>query len=211
MTFKDRSNYGNQAENMFKRWVHMQPGWNVVPYGQGLMPSEARELLRETPFNGDSTIIESLIAELLPEERRVYMARVSTIPNLTRWMPDFVVAYKGEIICGPDVKTSMSSTPNWAVEMSSILGAKMHSKTGVQCVYAFPPTPFVDYWSCASPDQLRDRAFKILDGRSVSGGSGTPFYLIPKRAVDLPFRKVMTEIELNGCFRISSTSGSVIL
>ena len=105
----------------------------------------------------------------------------------------------------------MSETANWAVEMSSILGAKLHSKTGVQCVYAFPPTPFVKYWSCASPDLLRDRVFKVLDGKSTRGGSGTPFYLIPKRAIDIPFCKLMAAVEINGGFEIKSSFGSVLL
>jgi hypothetical protein len=211
MSFDYRNGYGKKAEQGFKQWVHMQPGWHVEPYGQGLMNERGRQMMRETPFNGDSAILEELLAGLMPKERNIYMGRVATIPNMTRWMPDFVVAYKNAIICAPDVKTSMSTTPNWAVEMSSVLGSKIHSKTGVQCVYAFPPTPFVEYWSCASPDQLRDRSCKVLDGRSVSGGSGTPYYLVPKRSIDLPFRKVMTEIELNGTYRIQSSSGSVLL
>lgn len=211
MSFTYRNSYGNKAEQDFKRWVHMQPGWHVEPYGQGLINERSKQIMRETPFNGDSSIVEELIAEMLPAERNVYMARVTTIPNLTRWMPDFVVAFKNQIVCAPDVKTSMSTTPNWAVEMSSVLGSKLHSKTGVQCVYAFPPTQFVEYWSCASPDQLRERAFKILDGRSVRGGSGTPFYLVPKRAIDLPFKKVMTGIELNGQYEIKSSYRSAIL
>lgn len=211
MSFSNRSRYGSQAEDKFKKWVHLQPGWHIYPYGQGLMTEDARQMMRETPFNGDTAILEDLLASLRPEERMVYMARVATIPNLTRWMPDFVVAFRNAIVCAPDVKTSMSETPNWAIEMSSILGAKLHSKTGVQCVYAFPPTPFVDYWSCASPDMLRERVFKVLDGRSTRGGSGTPFYLIPKRAIDIPFRKLMTAIELNGKFEIRSSFGTVVL
>jgi hypothetical protein len=211
MNFDQRNGYGNKAEQDFKRWVHMQPGWHVEPYGQGLMTDRSKEMMRQTPFNGDTAILEELLSDLRPGERNVYMDRVATIPNLTRWMPDFVVSYRNSIICAPDVKTSISETPNWAVEMSSILGAKLHSKTGVQCVYAFSPTPFVDYWSCASPDQLRDRTFKVLDGKRVRDGSGTPFYLVPKRAIDIPFRKVMTEIELNGTYRIQSSSGSVLL
>jgi hypothetical protein len=211
VSFSNRSRHGSQAEDDFKKWVHLQPGWHIYPYGQGLMTEDARQMMRETPFNGDTAILEDLLASLRPEERKVYMARVATIPNLTRWMPDFVVAYRNAIVCAPDVKTSMSQTPNWAIEMSSILGAKLHSKTGVQCVYAFPPTPFVEYWSCASPDMLRERVFKVLDGRSTRGGSGTPFYLIPKRAIDIPFRKLMTEIELNGRFEIASSFGTVVL
>ena len=189
----------------------MQPGWNIRSYGQALMTEDTRQMMRETPFNGDTAILEQLLADLQPGERKVYMDRVATIPNLTRWMPDFVVAYRNAIVCAPDVKTSMSDTPNWAVEMSSILGSKLHSKTGVQCVYAFPPTSFVEYWSCASPDLLRERVFKVLDGRSTRGGSGTPFYLVPKRAIDIPFKKLMTEIELNGQFEIKSSFGSVLL
>jgi len=211
MSFNQRSSFGNKAEQDFKRWVHMQPGWHVEPYGQGLMNERSKQMMRETSFNGDASTLENLIAEMLPAERNIYMERVATIPNLTRWMPDFIVAYKNQIICAPDVKTSMSTTPNWAVEMSSILGNKLHSKTGVQCIYAFPPSPFVEYWSCASPDQLRDRAFKILDGKSVCGGSGTPFYLVPKRSIDLPFKTLMTELELKGQYKIPSTHGSVIL
>lgn len=211
MSFSNRSKYGNQAESDFKRWVHMQPGWNIRSYGQALMTEDTRQMMRETPFNGDTAILEQLLADLQPGERKVYMDRVATIPNLTRWMPDFVVAYRNAIVCAPDVKTSMSDTPNWAVEMSSILGSKLHSKTGVQCVYAFPPTSFVEYWSCASPDLLRERVFKVLDGRSTRGGSGTPFYLVPKRAIDIPFKKLMTEIELNGQFEIKSSFGSVLL
>jgi hypothetical protein len=211
VSFSNRSKYGNQAESDFKRWVHMQPGWNIRSYGQALMTEDTRQMMRETPFNGDTAILEQLLADLQPGERKVYMDRVATIPNLTRWMPDFVVAYRNAIVCAPDVKTSMSDTPNWAVEMSSILGSKLHSKTGVQCVYAFPPTSFVEYWSCASPDLLRERVFKVLDGRSTRGGSGTPFYLVPKRAIDIPFKKLMTEIELNGQFEIKSSFGSVLL
>lgn len=211
MSFDRRNSFGSKAEQDFKRWVHMQPGWHVDPYGQGLMTERSKQMMRETPFNGDSGIVEDLIAGLAPKERNVYMARVAVIPNLTRWMPDFVVSFKNRIVCAPDVKTSMSTTPNWAVEMSSVLGSKLHSKTGVQCIYVFPPTPFVEYWSCASPDQIRDRVFKILDGTSVQGGSGTPFYLVPKRSIDLPFRQVMTEIELNGYSQIISASGEVLL
>lgn len=211
MSFDYRNSFGSKAEQDFKRWVHMQNGWHVEPYGQALMTSKSKQIMRASPFSGDTAVLEDLIASLTHQERNVYMSRVSTIPNLTRWMPDFVVAYKNEIICAPDVKTSMSTTPNWAVEMSSILGSKLHSKTGVQCLYAFPPTPFVEYWSCASPDQLRDRAFKVLDGKAVRGGSGTPFYLVPKRAIDLPLRQVMTEIELNGRCEIKSTYGKVIV
>lgn len=211
MSFDQRNSFGSQAEQEFKRWVHMQPGWHVEPYGQGLMTKLSREMMRQTPFNGDTAILEELLSDLRPGERNVYMGRVATIPNLTRWMPDFVVSYRNSIICAPDVKTSMSETANWAVEMSSILGAKLHSKTGVQCVYAFPPTPFVQYWSCASPDLLRDRVFKVLDGKSTRGGSGTPFYLIPKRAVDIPFCKLMAGIEIDGGFEIKSSFGSVLL
>jgi hypothetical protein len=211
MTFAHRNSFGSKAEQDFKRWVHMQPGWHVEQYGQGLMTERSRQMMRETSFNGDSSMVEQLIAEMLPLERSVYMTRVATIPNLTRWMPDFVIAYKNQIVCAPDIKTSMSTTPNWAVEMSSVMGSKLHSKTGVQCIYAFPPTPFVEYWSCASPDQLRERAHKVLDGKSVRGGSGTPFYLVPKRAIDLPIRKVMTEVELNSKYEIVSAHGTVIL
>lgn len=211
MSFSNRSKYGNQAENDFKQWVHMQPGWHVCPYGQGLISDDVRQMMRKTPFNGDSDALEIMLAGLRPEERKVYIGRVATIPNLTRWMPDFVVAYRNAIICGPDVKTSMSSTPNWAIEMSSILGANLHSKTGIQCIYAFPPTPFIEYWSCATPDMLRDRAIKVLDGKSTFAGSGTPFYLVPKRAIDISFRKLMTEIELNGKFDIVSSFGTVTL
>lgn len=211
MSFTHRSSYGNKAEQDFKRWIHMQPGWHVMPYGQALMPNECKRMMRQSNFNGDASIVEDMIADLRPQERSIYIDRVAAIPNLTRWMPDFVIAFKSTIICAPDVKTSMSSTPNWAVEMSSVLGSKLHSKTGVQCIYAFPPTEFVEYWSCASPDQLRERAFKMLDGRSVRGGSGTPFYLVPKRAIDLPFKKVMTEIELNGQYEIKSVHGSIMV
>jgi hypothetical protein len=211
VSFSNRSRYGCQAEDEFKKWVHLQPDWHVYPYGQGLMTEDARHMMRKTPFNGDTAILEDMLASLKPEERNVYMDRVATIPNLTRWMPDFVVAYRSTIVCAPDVKTSMSQTPNWAIEMSSILGAKLHSKTGVQCIYAFPPTPFVEYWSCASPDMLRERVFKVHDGQSTRGGSGTPFYLIPKRAIDIPFRKLMIEIELNGKFEIASSFGRVVL
>lgn len=211
MSFTNRNRYGSQAEEDFKRWVHQQSGWNIRPYGQGLMDEDTRQMLRDTPFNGDSAILEDLLASLRPDERNVYMTRVAIIPNLTRWMPDFVVAYRNAIICAPDVKTSMSQTPNWAVEMSSIFGAKLHSKTGVQCVYTFPPTPSVNYWSCATPDMLRERSIKVLDGRSTWGGSGTPYYLVPKLAIDIPFRKLMTEIELNGKFEIKSSFGAVVL
>lgn len=211
MSFSNRSKYGNQAESDFKQWVHMQPGWHVFPYGQGLISEDVRQMMRQTPFNGDSASLEVMLAGLRSDERKVYMDRVATIPNLTRWMPDFVVAYRNSIICGPDVKTSMSATPNWAVEMSSVLGSNLHSKTGVQCIYAFPPTPFVDYWSCATPDLLRDRAIKVLDGKSTFTGSGTPFYLVPKLAIDISFRKLMTGIELNGTFEIASSFGIVKL
>ena len=211
MSFSNRNKFGSKAESDFKTWVHMQPGWHVEQYGQGLMTERSRQMMRETPFNGDSSIVEELIAGLLPQERNVYMTRVATIPNLTRWMPDFVVSFKEQIVFAPDIKTSMSATPNWAVEMSSVMGSKLHSKTGLQCLYIFPPSQFVEYWSCASPDQLRERAIKVLDGKQVSGGSGTPFYLIPKHAIDLPVRKLMTGIELSKGFRIDSFHGSVIL
>ena len=211
MNFNYRNVHGSKAEHEFKQWIHMQPGWGIEPYGQGLMTERSRQMMRETPFNGDSAIIEDLIAGLSSRERDVYMSRIAAIPNLTRWMPDFVISFKGRIICAPDIKTSMSATPNWAIEISSVLGAKLHSKTGVQCIYAFPPTPFVDYWSCASPDQLRQNAHKILDGKSVYGGSGTPFYLVPKRLVSLPLRQVMTEVELNGHCEIIDARGKVLL
>jgi hypothetical protein len=211
MNFNYRNSYGRKAEQEFKQWVHMQPGWEIDQYGQGLMSKRSRQMMRETPFNGDSSVLVELIASMTPQERNIYMDRIKVVPNLTRWMPDFVLARKGQIVCAPDIKTSISTTPNWAVEMSSIMGSKLHSKTGVQCIYAFPPTQFVDYWSCASPDQLRSKAYKILDGKAVKGGSGTPFYLIPKRVIDLPLKQVMTEIELNGSYEIVSNYGKVTI
>jgi hypothetical protein len=211
MNFNYRNSYGSKAEQEFKQWVHMQPGWEIEQYGQGLMNKHSRQMMRETPFNGDSSVLVELIASMTPQERNIYMDRIKIVPNLTRWMPDFVLARKGQIVCAPDIKTSISTTPNWAVEMSSIMGSKLHSKTGVQCIYAFPPTQFVDYWSCASPDQLRSKAYKILDGKAVKGGSGTPFYLIPKRVIDLPLKQVMTEIELNGSCEIVSNYGKVTI
>lgn len=211
MTFQDRNRQGSEAEQLFKRWVYAQAGWHVEPYGQGLMTERSRQMMRETPFNGDATVLHEMIASLRSDERNVYLDRIATVPNLTRWMPDFVLAYRNQIICAPDVKTSVTNSPNWAVEISSVLGNKMHSKTGVQCIYVFPPTPFVDYWSCASPDLLRERASRILDGRSVKGGSGTPFYLVPKRAIDLPLKQVMTGIDVSGSYAIVSRYGTLIL
>lgn len=211
MSFNNRSKVGNRFEQDFKQWIHKTPGWLVEPYGQGLMTEQSRQMMRNSSFNGNALVLEELIADLAPNERNVYMQRIDTIPNLTRWMPDFVVAYRQTIICAPDVKGSISDTPNWSIEMSSILGNKLHSMTGVQCVYVFPPSRYVQYWSCATPDILRDRACKILDGKSVRGGSGTPFYLVPKRSIDIPFKQIMTEIELNGKFEIKTQQRSVIL
>lgn len=212
LAYKARRAFGDKAEDGFKEWVHKQAGWHVEPYGQGLMTEKTRGMMRETPFNGDSAILEQMLLDLEAEERKVYFDRLSFVPNLTRWMPDFVIAYRNSIICAPDAKASMRPSMNWAIEMSSVLGSKLHSKTGVQCVYAFPPTPgVIDYWSCASPDMIRERRIRVLDGRNTNGGSGTPFYLVPKLALDLPFKHVMTGIELNGEFRINSQHGSVLL
>lgn len=211
MTFKVRNSYGSQAENDFRCWLQMHPGWQVQQYGQGLMTDESRRMMRENAFSGNPKILETLIAEMQPSERKVYLDRLDAIPNLARWLPDFVVSYRDTIICAPDIKTSMSDTPNWAVEMSSILGNKLHSLTGVECVYAFPPTQYVDYWTCATPDLLRECSFRILDGKSTKGGSGTPFYLIPKRSIETPFKSLMTSIEITGTFEIVSHYGTTIL
>lgn len=82
---------------------------------------------------------------------------------------------------------------------------------GLASITPATPVATIPIWSCASPDQLRSKAYKILDGKAVKGGSGTPFYLIPKRVIELPLRQVMTEIELNGSCEIVSNYGKVII
>jgi len=211
MTFSNRNKCGSEAENEFESWLQMNSGWEVQPYGQGLMTEKSRRMMRNSGFNGDPKILESLLAEMRPAERNVYFDRINTMPNLARWLPDFVISYKNTIICAPDIKTSMSSTPNWAVEMSSILGNKLHSLTGVQCIYVFPPSEYTNYWTCATPDLLRQCSSKILDGKSTKGGSGTPFYLVPKRSIEIPLKALMTSIELTGAFKFVSHYGTVPL
>lgn len=202
MTFNYRAAAGFGAERSFTDWVHMNAGWHSEPYGQGLMSEEGRKMLRSSGFNGNSCIVENLIAGMSSDERRVYMGRVGAVPCLTRWLPDRVVAYRSQMVFCPDVKTAISKTPNHAVEMSSLLGAQVHSQTGVACLYVFPPNDFVSYWACATPEMIRQRASTIMDGRNTYRGSGTPFYLVPKRAIDTSLRHLMTEFELNGVARL---------
>lgn len=197
MNYESRKQAGGNAERAFFEWVHKQPGWHVEPYGQGLMTDKGRAMLMASSFNGDSKLVENFISEMTLDERQAYMPRVSAIPCLTRWMPDYVVAFQNLMIFCPDVKASTRPTPNYSIEMSSLLGAKVHSMTGAPCLYVFPPNDAVAYWSCATPDMIRKRSTKVMDGRNARG-SGTPFYLVPKLALDIPVRRVMTEFELNG-------------
>jgi hypothetical protein len=197
VTFTSRATAGTKAEQEFARWVHLQPGWHLEQYGQGLANQATKLMMRQAGFNGDTALLEQLLAGMHPEVRRVYMDRIETIPCLTRWMPDYVMAFRNELVCAPDVKTSLTPSPNWAVDVSSVLGAKLHSRTGVQCVYAFPPNDRVPYWSCATPGMIDSFAYRVMDGRNAAG-SGTPFYLIPKSVCNFPLKRVMTEIELNG-------------
>ena len=56
MNFDYRNGYGTKAEQEFKQWVYMQPGWEIEQYGQGLMNQNSRQMMRKTPFNGDVSI-----------------------------------------------------------------------------------------------------------------------------------------------------------
>lgn len=204
MTFayECRRAIGDSAENAFAIWVRRNPGWDIFPYGQALLSRQARNALRCTPFNGNSEMVEQLLAKLPPTIRSAYIDGIGgAVPTLARWTPDALMGFRNKIICCPDVKNANLSYPDtWSVEISSILASFVQSWYGMPSMYVFPPSVHWNYWTCASSLHVCNVFNRAFSGKRAIG-SGTPYVTVPKMLVDRSLRRVMTEIELNGSFQ----------
>lgn len=199
ITYSARKLVGDKAEDDFMHWVRRNPGWDAVPYGQALLDKKTRKVLLNTPFNGSGEQIEQLLAGFHPDIRRAYMEGIGKIPTLARWNPDALMIYRGVGICWPDVKDASPQYPDtWSVEISSMASSIVHAWYGIPPIYVFPPSKFYEYWTCASAKHVSRNFKRAFNGRNASG-SGSPFVTIPKLSIDRPLRRLMTEIELNGC------------
>jgi hypothetical protein len=197
--FDFRHAAGCGEESNFTHWIRRQAGWDAEPYGQALLSNETKAALRRVSFNGDSGPLERLIAEMPSYMREKYIDGIGgAVPALVRWMPDVAVIYRGCMVCTADVKTSIRETPYWSIEISSLLSSMLTAMSGVASMYVFPPSPYFDYWTCASHRMLMESYDNAFDGKSAKGGSRTPYILVRKDAVTKPFRHLMTEIETNG-------------
>lgn len=200
-TYKQRRLVGDSAETGFETWVRKNPGWDVYPYGQALLSEPVRKAMLNTPFNGTSDLVETLLTKLPSPLRNSYIDGIGTVPTLARWTPDALLAFRGQIICCPDVKNASPRYPDtWSIEISSILASFVQAWYGMPAMYVFPPSQFFNYWTCASSLHVCANYSRAFSGKRAVG-SGTPFVTIAKTLVSQSLRRVMTEIELNGCFQ----------
>lgn len=155
--------------------VFRAKGWTAYPFGQSLLPPEARELLRHYVNDAHQ-------------------------PTLLRWMPD-IIAFRCPEVCGDhpaqlgthpgrvvliDAKTC-EDRPNYAVEMSAQEAAaawtdRLHT-----------PTFFVfDDGGVLTPRDVAQRG-RPGPAPSPGRGSGTPYFLVEKR-FGVPFRDVFPAV-----------------
>lgn len=196
-TFFDRKALGDQEESDFLRWVNARIGWECFPYGQGLLPDNTKNAIRDAIFNGDAELLELIICRMPSDMRSVYMDFYADgFPIFMRWLPDWLITFHGKAAFTADSKTGTSRHPNWAIEMSSLLGGIIQQLLGVPLVYVFPPTSCRNYRTVASPSELIDARNKVFNGKNAVG-SGTPYITVPKKDVARSLHHLMTEYEGN--------------
>lgn len=194
-TFSDRKTLGFKEESDFLHWVNAQVGWECLPYGQGLLPDKTKDSLKHAAFNGDAELLELIICRMPSDMRNVYMDFYPDgFPIFMRWLPDWLITFRGSAVFTADSKTGATRHLNWAIEMSSLLGGIIQQLLGVPSVYVFPPAGCRDYRTVASPNELIAARNKVFDGKNAIG-SGTPYITVPKRDVACSLRHLMTKYE----------------
>lgn len=124
----------------------------VTPFGQGQLPDEVRDYLRKHP---DHVFI--------------------------RWLPDLMVISPGLYLAKAkewmwlvDSKDGRTNTENWTLEKAAHEAHRLQrAALGLPIVYIWP-----DGCSCSYVEDLTDEV--LLEGRPISSGSGTPYWLVPK-------------------------------
>lgn len=111
---------------------------------------------------------------LLPERQRTALRELDTP---LRWLPDLIASKCGTRprIILVDAKTGWrTDTPNYCIEKSAI-------DADFACLGMFRLDVLLvtGDFRVLSPSQVH-RHGRLHDGRNTNGGSGTPFYLVPK-------------------------------
>lgn len=118
---------------------------------------------------------------LLPNEARAYLQSHHALLYL-RWLADMLVVrpdlYKTdaeEWMWLVDSKSGRQDTPNWILEKSAHTAHRLQrTALGLPIVYIWP-----DGCTCSYIEDLPDEV--LIDGPMSRHGSGTPYWLVPKR------------------------------
>jgi ribulose bisphosphate carboxylase small subunit len=115
----------------------------------------------------------------LPEKMRDRLRAYPSKPNI-RWLPDLLVERDylrfqrvQEYIWLVDVKSCRLDTDYWDIEQASLAAHRsMRYQLGLPIVYVWPD-------GCSYVEDLRDNL--LINGPYRGNGSGTPFWLFPKK------------------------------
>jgi hypothetical protein len=151
VSFDARMQAARAAEAAVLARFRALPGWLAFPFGQGQLPDDCRDVLRQ---------IEDACGR----------------PLLIRWMPDIIAVCPSRPFAALiDAKKANDTTDNLAIECDAIAVATIYAD------HFFTPTFFVfDSGAVLTPRQATQRGWLGPAPRN-GVGSGTPYMLIEKR------------------------------
>lgn len=168
-------------------------GCKVYPFGQALLPDDAREYLRKHP----ALLYLRWLSDLLVVRPDLQPTRqVNMHANITEGIkrarernyvnPTDLSPGVNEWIWLVDSKEGRKDTSFWSLEKDAHEAHRLQRPAlGLPTLYIWP-----DGCSCSYVEDLTDEV--LIDGTSKGRGSGTPFWLVPKeltRPLDEVFGK----------------------
>ena len=200
-TSKQRLDHGEKHELQFEKLFTSFDGIQCQAFGQVLLPSSTKDVLRNIKIHVDSDLGKELINTLPEDWRHIYKRGIGDyLPSLSRWDPDYILHENKQPIAFVEVKSSIAPTGNVSIEMSGLLAALVNSKRlGLLQIYAFSPCEEKDFWSYTTLEKLIEIACRPNDGRGTRG-SNRPFVLIPKREIVCNLESVFVNDETTSTF-----------
>lgn len=176
-----RLDYGHQVEAQFRDWLDNQIGWSACEFGQDLLPEALSNDMRSIELPLSNPVSQDLINLLPANWRDTYVAGIgNSIKSLWRWDPDVLCKHNNRPVFFVDVKSSISTTDNVSIEISSYLAALANRlRLGLPQYFVFSPLRPGAEWTYLSVKQIESRVCSVREG-SGAKGSKTPFLLLPK-------------------------------
>jgi hypothetical protein len=151
VTFAERKHLAESHEFAIRVELERR-GWTVEPFGIALLSDHMRQALRQ---------VQPLA--------------------LWRWLPDLIATRDRRTVLVDGKDEQRNDTPNFAVEETAILAHRTMATLGVPIVYVF--SDMSCNFNCDDLLNQGRRVGPTHGGSRVQGaaGSGTPFWLLPKR------------------------------